>query len=185
MRLIALGETVVTPGAALAGAPVQLASLASGSLALAGTLCLWWLYFRAEPLALRQVTSTGDRAYVSRMGVNGLLLMIAGLIALAAGNALVIDHPTRGTSLAVALMLFGGPVLFLAARAWYQWLVLDAAPRLQLSTIVLLTAAAGASRAVPGLAAALAVVVMLAGLAVAERTGQADTMESTTSQRPV
>jgi low temperature requirement protein LtrA len=39
--LIALGETVVTPGAALAGAPVRLASLASGSLALAGTLCLW------------------------------------------------------------------------------------------------------------------------------------------------
>jgi low temperature requirement protein LtrA len=66
----------------------------------------------------------------------------------------VIDHPTRGTSLAEALMLFGGPVLFLAARACYQRLVLDAATRLQLLTIGLLSAAAGASRAVPALVSA-------------------------------
>lgn len=173
---------VVTPGAALASAPVRFASLASGTLALAGTLCLWWLYFRAEPLALRHVTSTRDRAYASRMGVNGLLLMIAGLIALAAGDALVIDHPTHGTSLAVALMLFGGPVLFLAARAWYQRLVLDAAPRLQLLTMVVLGAAAGASRSVPALVSALAMVLVLACLAVAESTLQDGVPESTASQ---
>jgi low temperature requirement protein LtrA len=48
--------------------------------------------------------------YASRMAANGLLLMIAGLIALAAGNALVIDHPTREATLALVLMLFGGPL---------------------------------------------------------------------------
>ena len=93
----------------------------------------------------------------------------------------MIDHPTHGTSLAVALMLFGGPVLFLAARAWYQRLVLDAAPRLQLLTMVVLGAAAGASRAVPALVSALTMVLVLACLAVAESTRQDGTLESTAS----
>jgi low temperature requirement protein LtrA len=57
-------------------------------------------------------------------------------------------------------MLFGGPVLFLAARAWYQRLVLDAAPRLQLLSIALLTAVAGASRAVPAFATGLRVLIV-------------------------
>jgi low temperature requirement protein LtrA len=56
--LIALGETVVTPGAALASAPIRITTLASGALALAGTLCLWWLCFHAEPLALKHAAGT-------------------------------------------------------------------------------------------------------------------------------
>jgi low temperature requirement protein LtrA len=169
--LIALGETVVTPGTALTAAPIRVATLASGSLALAGTLCLWWLYFRAEPLALGHVASTGDRVYASRMGVNGLLFMIAGLIALAAGNALVNDHPSRETTLALALMLFGGPAVFLAARLWYQWLVFGTASRTQLATIGLLAATTAVARTAPApaLVAALAVVVLLAGLVVLEQ----------------
>jgi low temperature requirement protein LtrA len=49
--LIALGETIVTPGAAVAAAPIRVTTLMSGTLALAVTLCLWWLYFRGEPIA--------------------------------------------------------------------------------------------------------------------------------------
>jgi hypothetical protein len=59
------------PGTALTTAPIRMATLAGGSLALAGTLCLWWLYFRAEPLALRHVATTGDRVYASRMASTG------------------------------------------------------------------------------------------------------------------
>jgi low temperature requirement protein LtrA len=166
--LIALGETVVTPGAALATTPIRAASLASGMLALAGTLCLWWLYFRGEPIALRHVARAEDRVYASRMGINGLLVMIAGLIALAAGNALVIDHPSRDTTLALAVMLCGGPALFLVARVWYQWLVLGAAARAQLLTIAALAATAVAVRNAPALVAALAVVAILATLVTGE-----------------
>ena len=92
----------------------------SGTLALAVTLCLWWLYFRGELIAQRHVAATEDRIYAVRIGANGLLLMIAGLIVLAAGNALVVDRPSREASLALVLMLFGGPAVFLVARIWYQ-----------------------------------------------------------------
>jgi low temperature requirement protein LtrA len=142
--LIALGETIVTPGAALAAAPVRLGTLASGIVALAGTLRLWWLYFRGEPIAIRHVASTEDRMYATRTGTNGLLLMIAGLIGLVAGDALVIDHPSRAATLALVLMLFGGPALFLVARAWRLRVVVAITPRPQLVTIAAL--AAGGTR---------------------------------------
>jgi low temperature requirement protein LtrA len=167
--LIALGETIVTPGAALAVAPIQVTTLASGSLALASTLCLWWLYFRGEPIAQSHVASAEDRVSAIRMGANGLLLMIAGLIMLAAGNALVIDNPSRDASLALVLMLFGGPAMFLVARACYQWLVVGTAPRAQFVTIGLLAAtAAAAARTVPALFAALVAAAILAYLVILE-----------------
>jgi low temperature requirement protein LtrA len=166
--LIALGETVVTPGAALASAPSRITTLASGTLALAGTLCLWWLYFHAEPFALRHVADTEDRVYASRMGANGLLCMIAGLIVLAAGNALVIDDPSRQTTLALTLMLFEGPAMFLAARAWYQRTVFGASAQPQFVAIGALAAGASAALVAPALAASLTVVAILAGLVLAE-----------------
>jgi low temperature requirement protein LtrA len=167
--LIALGETVATPGAALAIAPIRIQPLAAGALALAGTLCLWWLYFHAEPLALQRVARTKDRVHASRLGTNGLLFMIAGMIALAAGNALVIDHPAREATLAVALMLCGGPGVFLLARAWYQRRAFaTAAPRGQLLTIGVLVATVAAVRTAPALVAALAVVAVLAALVIVE-----------------
>jgi low temperature requirement protein LtrA len=66
------------------------------------------LYFRAEPIAREHVSSTEDRIYASRMAVNALLFIVAVLITLAAGNAIVIDHPSRDATLALVLMLFGG-----------------------------------------------------------------------------
>jgi low temperature requirement protein LtrA len=166
--LIALGETVTTPGTALASAPIGAQTFAGGALALAGTLCLWWLYFYAEPLALQHVARSEDRVHASSMATNGLLFMIAGLIALAAGNALVIDHPSRDVTLAVALMLCGGPGTFLSARAWYQRRVFAAAVRPQIVAIGLLATTVAAFHAAPALVAMLAVVVVLAGLAVVE-----------------
>jgi len=177
----------VTPGAALATAPIRATTLLSGTLALAGTLCLWWLYFRAEPIALRHVSRTEDCVYASRMATNGLLVLIAGLIVLAAGNALVIDHPTRDATLAVVLMLFIGPATFLLARAWYLRLVFGNAPRAQLLTIVVLAAVSVAALAAPALVASLGVVVVLTALVAVEHSKHADQSQSdasTTSARP-
>jgi low temperature requirement protein LtrA len=176
--LIALGETVVTPGVALAAAPIRWTTLASGVLAIAGTLCLWWLYFRAEPIALRHVAATEDVVYASRMAANGLLVMIAGLIALAAGNGLVIDHPTRDTTVAVALMLFAGPALFLLAQAGYMRLVFGTTPRPQLLTIAVLAIGCAAALAASELVVGLVVVVILAGLVLVEQ------LEKTPSPSP-
>jgi len=166
--LIALGETVVTPGTGLANAPIRATSLLSGASAIAGTLCLWWLYFRAEPIALKHVSHAEDRVYASQMAGNGLLVMIAGLIALAAGNALVIDHPTRESTLALALLLFGGPALFLP-QAWYFGLIFGTTLRSHLIAIAALAAVTGAALPAPALVTAVAVVIVLSALVAVEQ----------------
>jgi low temperature requirement protein LtrA len=152
--------------------------LLSGTLAIAATLCLWWLYFRAEPIALKHVSSTEDRVYASRMAGNGLLVLIAGLIALAAGNALVIDHPTRDSALALALLLFGGPALFLLTQAWYLRLVFGTTPRSHLFAIAALAAVTAASLPAPALVAGIGVVAVLAALVAVEHYKTTDQSSS-------
>jgi hypothetical protein len=53
--------------------------------------------------------------------VNGLLVSVAGLIAVAVGNELVIAHPHDQTSVALSLVLFGGPLLYLLSQTVYLW----------------------------------------------------------------
>ena len=78
--LIAFGETVATPGAALATpGSVQKRSRAAYSLWKARSLS-WWLYFHAEPIALLCLANAQDRVHAGRMGTNELLFMIPGLI---------------------------------------------------------------------------------------------------------
>jgi len=179
--LIALGETVVTPGTALASAPTRATSLLSGVLAIAGTLCLWWLYFRTEPIALRHVSGTEDAVYASRMAGNGLLVLIAGLIALAAGNALLIDHPTRESTLPLTLLLFGGPALFLLTQAWYLRLVFGTTSRSHAAAIAALAAVSAAALPAPALVTGIGVVAVLSALVAVEHLKSRDHSRSDTS----
>ncbi|MFG2262276.1 low temperature requirement protein A [Streptomyces sp. NPDC048720] len=63
-------------------------------------------------------TSTDPVRFV-RLGVNSAYLVLAALVALAVGSELVITHPTGHGSLTLALLLFGGPALYLATTAWF------------------------------------------------------------------
>jgi len=122
--LIALGETVVTTGMAIAEAPMTLMTLATGTFALSGTVALWALSFgRSHRLIIQHLEKTSDPIRASRHAVNALTIMVAGLIAVAVANEEVITHPQGHTSFALSLLLAGGPILFLAAQGWYLWAV--------------------------------------------------------------
>jgi len=122
--IIALGETVLTTGAAIAASPITGSTVATGTFALVGTVALWALSFgRAHRLILQHVGKTSDPIRASRHAINALLIMVAGLIAVAVANKEVIAHPYGQTSFALSLLLAGGPILFLAAQGWYLWQV--------------------------------------------------------------
>jgi low temperature requirement protein LtrA len=53
------------------------------------------------------------------------MVMVAGLIAVAVANEMVIVHPQEHFSFALSLLLGGGPILFLAAQGWYLWTILN------------------------------------------------------------
>jgi len=131
--LIALGETVFTSGTAIADAPVMWMTIITGTAAVAGTVALWALGFgRADRLTIRHVEETRDPIRATRLAGNALTVMVAGLIAVAVANEQVITHPNEHLSVAVALLLFGGSVLFLLAEGWYLWAVPRVWPRMRL-----------------------------------------------------
>ncbi len=129
--LIALGETVLTTGTAITAASMTLMTLATGTFALAGTVALWALIFgRSHRLIIRHLEKTSDPIRASRHAVNALMVMVAGLIAVAVANKEVIARPQGHTSIALSLLLAGGPILFVAAQGWYLWLVPNVRSRL-------------------------------------------------------
>jgi low temperature requirement protein LtrA len=80
--------------------------------------------FDAGRLLDRYIRTTTDPILAARRTVNGLLVSVAGLIAVAVGNELVITHPHGQASAALSLLLFGGPLLYLLSQTSYLWVVL-------------------------------------------------------------
>lgn len=168
--IIALGETVLTTGAAVAAAPMTPMTGITGTVALAGTVALWALGFgSAHSLTARHVEETSDPVYASRHAVNVLLVMVAGLIAVAVTNEMVVAHPHGDASAALSLLLCGGPILFLAAQGWYLWTVLKVRPRLPLAGSAALVLVGFVTLAAPPYVALILVAASLTTLAILDR----------------
>ena len=173
--IIALGETVLTTGVAIAAAPTTPMTVVTGTVALAGTVALWALGFGpAHSLTARHVEETSDPVYASRHAVNVLLVMVAGLIAVAVANEMVIAHPHGHASAALSLLLCGGPILFLVAQGWYSWLVLQVWSRLRLIGSAALVLVGIAALAAPSYVALILVAASLTILALLDRQWMPD-----------
>ncbi|MFL5792862.1 MAG: low temperature requirement protein A [Actinomycetota bacterium] len=122
--IIALGESIVAIGIGAAHLPVDLALASVAVLALLLAACLWWAYFggddtRAE-LALAAV-SDDRRGWVAIQAFGYWhLLMLLGIIAMAAGLKDVVGHAFDPLDLAHALLLSGGVAIFLAGDVLFR-----------------------------------------------------------------
>lgn len=167
--IIALGETVLTTGVAIAGAPMAVMTLVTGTCALAGTVALWSLGFgRSNRLIQKRVQTTDDPIRLGRHAINALMAMVAGLIAVAVANELAIGHPHEHGPAALRPLLFGGPVVFLAAQGWYLRSVLQLRARMQLWGCAALLAAGLVTLAAPAYVALLVVAGCLTTLTVTD-----------------
>ncbi|MEU9856346.1 low temperature requirement protein A [Streptomyces sp. NPDC047974] len=118
--IILLGETVLTAGRAMTEAPVDVPSVLATAGVFTALVCLWAAYFGGgEDVITTAVTTSTDPVRSVRLGVNSAYLVLAALVALAVGSELVISHPTGHGSTTLALLLFGGPALYLATTAWF------------------------------------------------------------------
>jgi hypothetical protein len=121
--IIALGEAVLTTGTAIAAAPVRALTVVAGVAGLAVVVALWAVYFGgSESLVSSHIASTTDPVRAAHLGINGQYAILAGLVAIAVGNELVIAHLGEDGSITLSLLLFGGAggsVLF--ARHRQMW----------------------------------------------------------------
>jgi len=164
--LIALGETVLTTGTALAGAPLDVMAALTGSASLLGIIALWLVYFGGSDHHVNEhLDGTADPIRTARFAMNGEVVVVGGLIAMAVGQEVVIGHPHERTPLSVALLLFGGALAYVLTQAFYLGLVTGAVSRAQLLGAVALVLVGAASLLLPSYVALIGLAAVLVGLA--------------------
>jgi low temperature requirement protein LtrA len=171
--IIALGEAVLTTGTAIAAAPTRPMTILTGTCALGTAVALWALYFAgSDHLVNRHVEGTTDPILAGRLTINGEGVVVAGLIALAVGNQLVITHPHGETAVSLSLLLFGGPLLYLLVQTGYLWTVTRTPSYPRLEGLAALVVAGGLSRFLPPFASLGLLATLLAILVVAVLRGE-------------
>ena len=129
--IIALGESVLATGASFANAAHPGPSLWLAVLvSFVGCVAMWWMYFD---------TSSGDAAHViehsddpGRLGAYFHYLhviLIAGVIVSAVADDLVVAHPADPVKLKYAVVLIGGPLVYLLGNALFKRVVYGNFPR--------------------------------------------------------
>jgi low temperature requirement protein LtrA len=167
--LIALGEGILTTGTAIAANLEDPLILLTGTVALAGSVAIWWCYFyRLEKETLDRLASAADHFRPGVVAGNTLMVLLAALILVAVGDELVISHPLEHPDVATVLFLYGGPALFLAGQAVFIHRVLGRVPGSRLAGVGALVLLAGVSFLVPAFVAGVGAALPLIGVAVTD-----------------
>jgi low temperature requirement protein LtrA len=123
--MVALGESVVAVGLGASGIDVSWEMLAVATLGLTLSTELWWVYFigddeEAEE-ALLAMTPTRWEFYATNIAYYWAhLVMLLGIVCIAAGLERAIGHAFDALSFAQALELGGGTALYLAGHALFR-----------------------------------------------------------------
>jgi low temperature requirement protein LtrA len=170
--IVALGESIVAIGIGAADLSVDPALASVAVLGLLLAACLWWAYFGGDDTRAEEALAAvpeDRRGWVALQAFGYWhLLMLLGIIALAAGLKDVIGHAFDLLDLAHALMLSGGAALFLAADVLFRR-TLDLGPgRLRATAAALALATIPLGLWLSALLQLGALVLVLAGSLLAE-----------------
>jgi len=173
--MIALGESIVIIGASLTGfKDLSLGETMAFLLAFVTTVALWWVYFdRSAAFAARALASSPDPGRLARSAFYWAQVpMVAGIIAVAAGDRLLLAQPTQPAGVATASILLGGTAIFLTGHALFKLAIWHHVSRSHIAAIILLLLSIPMAMLLPGLVVAALAIVGL-GIVVAALRGQA------------
>jgi low temperature requirement protein LtrA len=173
--IIALGETVLTMGAAFTDEPFEPERLLALAIGFTGTVAFWWLYFqRVEGIGVEAAETAADAGAVMWRGTWSLTLIVLALIGIAVGDELAIAHPGDDATLGFTILTFGGPAVFLLAQFLFLFRALGQRPRsrlLGLAGLAILAVATAPLTLIIGIAASTAVLV---AVAIADTVSEGD-----------
>jgi low temperature requirement protein LtrA len=167
--LIALGESLLAVGKTFADLETRAVVFAAFVVGFLMSVSLWSVYFiRGADEGARALAAAADPTRVARSGyayAHGI--MVGGIIVAAVGIDLAIAHPTGWTRTATAATILGGPGLYLAGSALFNWSLTRVPPTSRLAGVAVLAALSPLALVVsPVVLLALATAVVL-GLAIA------------------
>jgi low temperature requirement protein LtrA len=168
--IIALGESIVVTGATASAAGLTSTVVLCLVVAFVETAALWWLYFGGTAEQARVSISTADDP--GRLARDAYtyfhLPIVAGIIATAVANHLLIASPHEAPGGVAVAMLLGGPALYLLGESLFSWRTTGAAntKRVAVAALLLLLAPFGGQMSI--LLLSLIVASLLPALAVWE-----------------
>ena len=170
---IALGESIVVTGATAANHGLTFPVVICLVLAFLDTVALWWLYFGGPTEDAHAAVTGGENpGRVARDAYTYVhLLIIAGIMATAAGDNLLIanlDEPLHGVGLAVVL---GGPALFLLGQNLFAWMTIGTANLERLAAAGAIVGLVPLGTQISAVVLAAAVTALLGALAFWELRG--------------
>ncbi|NJP31637.1 low temperature requirement protein A [Micromonospora thermarum] len=167
--LIALGETVLVIGITYSGRQFSAETAGAFVLAFVTTALLWRIYFhRAGHLLAEALRVAREPGPLGASATLTHLLIVAAVLATGVGYEVVIVHPFTPPLPVWLLFVVGGPVLFLLARARFEYEIFGRVSRPRIVAVVVLALAAPALTLGPAMLAQVMVAVVLAGVAVAD-----------------
>ena len=110
-------------------------TVAAFVVAFVGSIALWAVYFNiGAERSSRAIASSDDPGRIARSGYTYIhILIVAGIIVSAVGDERVLHHPGGHTDVKTAMVIIGGPALYLIGNMLFKRL---SAPHLPLSHLV-------------------------------------------------
>lgn len=120
--IIALGELILVSGLTFSRGRFEPDRVAAVVVAFATTALQWRIYIhRAGSLLGEAIAAARDPLRAVIPALYAHLLMVAGIVVIAVGDELVIEHPLGHTPPAWIIVILGGPALFLAGRGMFEY----------------------------------------------------------------
>ena len=123
--IVALGESIIATGAGFAGAEHSgVPTIIALVVAFIGSVAMWWIYFdTGSEHGTHAITHSDDPGRIGAYFHYIHVTLIAGIIVAAVADELVIHHPDHHVDLSTALVLIGGPLIYLLGGAAYKRVV--------------------------------------------------------------
>lgn len=117
--IIALGESIVVTGATASSHGLSTRIVFALAIAFVVTGALWWLYFGdVAEHSQRNIAESDDPGRLARDAYTYLHLpIVAGIIAVAVGDDLLLASPNEALTTAAVVMTVGGPALYLLGES--------------------------------------------------------------------
>ena len=167
--IIALGELILVTGLAVSRSGFGPGRTAAFLTSIATTVLLWRIYlYRAGQLLPQAIAAAPEPVRLGLSASYAHLVMVAGVVVAAVGAELVIAHPLGHTRPAWVAVILGGPALFLAGRACFDYAVFAHVSWDRLIGLLTLAALTAPMLLVPPLPTTLAAAAVLAAVAAAD-----------------
>jgi low temperature requirement protein LtrA len=120
--IIALGESILVTGATAASQQVTAANLCAFVVAFLGSVAMWWIYFNiGAERGSHAIAHSDDPGRIGRAVYTYFHIpIIAGIVVCAVADEITITHPGGHMSVPDALVLLGGPALYLVGNVFFK-----------------------------------------------------------------